>query len=193
MIKKPMVVSLAILASLIVLLAAVSFASAADPDVTTLAGSGLSGSTDDFGTAAEFNIPRGVAMDAAGNLFVADLGNNLIRKSDVASGLVSTVVGVGGVLGGLGALPLPLPGTDPLLVELSNPADVAVDQDGNLYIADLGTNRILRMDGVTGLVNTLVFPLLGPRDFGPRSTRRRGCGRVRQHSIYSRYGEQPNS
>jgi sugar lactone lactonase YvrE len=62
--------------------------------VTTLAGSGLAGAIDSIGTAASFNGPGGLAVDAAGNVYVADTNNNLIRKI-TAAGVVTTIAGIG--------------------------------------------------------------------------------------------------
>lgn len=67
---------------------------APDGTVSTFAGNGLSGQADSIGTAASFNGPSGVAVDAAGNLYIADTYNNVIRKITPA-GLVSTIAGSG--------------------------------------------------------------------------------------------------
>lgn len=91
--------------------------------VTTLAGS-VPGYADGVGAAAEFGFLHGIAVDAAGNLFVADTNNNLIRKVTPA-GRVTTVVGTFGKMGTtLGKLP----------ATLANPLDVAVDGAGRLLI-----------------------------------------------------------
>ncbi|MCB1104913.1 MAG: hypothetical protein KDK74_09295, partial [Cephaloticoccus sp.] len=114
--------------------------------VSTLAGSaGNSGSADGTGDAARFNYPTGVAVDGAGNVYVADTTNNLIRKITPA-GLVSTLAGVVGVSGwqdgtGAGAL-------------FNQPQGLAVDAAGNLYVADTG-NSTIRKISPGGVVTTL--------------------------------------
>jgi DNA-binding beta-propeller fold protein YncE len=97
--------------------------------VTTLAGSAAdaSGSADGTGAAARFNGPQGVAVDGAGDVFVADTGNNAIRKIS-ASGVVTTIVGVAAPLSA-GNLPGPLPAS------ILSPLGVAIDSStGKLYI-----------------------------------------------------------
>lgn len=94
--------------------------------VTTLAGSGRSGSADGAGAAAEFAQPRAVAVDSAGNVYVAD-GNSAIRKITPA-GVVSTLAR-GRVNG----------------AEFFIPTGIAVDASGNVYVADSGTNVISRI------------------------------------------------
>jgi sugar lactone lactonase YvrE len=96
--------------------------------VTTLAGTaGLSGSADGTGTAARFNRPQGVAVDGAGNVFVADADNNAIRKIST-SGVVTTIVGVAAPVS-VGNFPGPLPAS------ILSPVGVAIDSStGKLYI-----------------------------------------------------------
>lgn len=94
--------------------------------------------------AAELDSPSAVAMDSLGNLYIADTGNNKIRKVD-ASGNISTVAGRGDFLGELGD------GGSALDAGLSSPTGVAVDDDGNLYIADKYNNRIRKVDFSSGI------------------------------------------
>ena len=103
--------------------------------ITTVAGNGTSGYNGDNipATSAQLAGPSGIALDAAGNLYIADGYNNRIRK--VSGGTITTVAGNGtaGFSGDKG------PATS---ATLRQPADVAVDPSGNLYIADFGNNRI---------------------------------------------------
>ena len=117
---------------------------AATGEVTTLAGSTSGGYADGAGAAAQFSRPSGIAIDANGNAYVADYGNNTIRKVTPA-GLVCTVAGTGvaGYADGPGAQ-----------AQFNGPAGVAVDGQGNLYVADLDNNRIRRID-TAGVVSTL--------------------------------------
>ncbi len=108
--------------------------------IATVAGTGEYGYSGDGGPAAQaqLNEPIGVAVDAAGNLYIADLGNHRIRRVD-AAGTIATVAGTGeyGYSGDGG------PATQ---AQLSQPFGVALDEAGNLYIADLGNHRIRRVD-----------------------------------------------
>ena len=97
-------------------------------------GSGFSG---DGASAnlAQMDLPCGVALDSANNLYIADIKNNRIRKMSSPDGTMSTVAG-GGVVGTLGD------GGLAFLAELNGPRDVLVDSSGNLYIADTDNHRI---------------------------------------------------
>lgn len=109
--------------------------------VSTLAGS-TQGFADGVGAAARFNDPHGVAVDTAGNVFVADLSNHRIRRVTPA-GAVSTVAGsTAGFVDGAGAT-----------ARFNNPIDLAVDAAGNVYVADFSNFR-LRKVTPGGLVST---------------------------------------
>ena len=107
--------------------------------VTTVAGNGTAGFTGDGGpaTAARLKKPGGVALDAAGNLFIADTWNHRIRKV-TPGGVISTVAG-NGTLGFSGD------GGPATAAQLNYPSDMAVDAAGNLFIADTGNHRIRKV------------------------------------------------
>ena len=116
--------------------------------VTTIAGyPGTPGSSDGVGAAARFDLPYGVAVDTAGNLYVADEQNNTIRKVVVATGTVSTLAGSAGVAGssdGVGAQ-----------ARFSHPAALVWDELGNLFVGDSGNYTIRKLDVTSGAVTTL--------------------------------------
>lgn len=115
-----------------------------DGTVTTLAGSGSAGSADGQGGAASFNQPAGLALDLAGNLYVADQGNNKIRKITPA-GLVSTYAGTGAI-GNING--------NANLATFYFPQGVAVDASGVVYVADT-YNQEIRKISKDGYVNIL--------------------------------------
>jgi streptogramin lyase len=112
--------------------------------VSTLAGSGSLGSENGRGMAASFKGPYGVAVDAAGNVYVADAGNNMIRKISPL-GVVSTLAGSGfaGSANGTGTV-----------ASFDQPYGVALDAAGNVYVADAGNNMIRKISPL-GAVSTL--------------------------------------
>ncbi len=112
--------------------------------VSTLAGSSTDGFADGTGTAAQFKYPIRVAVDASGNVYVADFGNNRIRKI-TAAGVVSTLAGNGtkGFADGSSTT-----------AQFSSPTGVAVDASGNVYVADTQNHRIRKITAA-GVVSTL--------------------------------------
>jgi hypothetical protein len=118
---------------------------AADPVpgvINTVAGNGTPGSGGDDGpaTSAQFHEIKGLAVDSAGNLYIADERANTIRKV-TPDGVISTAVGSS--------------------AGLRNPSDVAVDPTGNLYIADFNNSRILKVT-TAGAVSTIAADIHYP-------------------------------
>ncbi len=114
--------------------------------VTTLAGSAeQEGSADGTGAAARFSSPRGVAVDAGGNVYVADTGNDTIRKI-TSGGVVTTLAGDPGDFGSADGT-----GADALF---NSPRGVAVDGGGNVYVADTGNQLVRKVTG-SGVVTTV--------------------------------------
>ncbi|NQX37613.1 NHL repeat-containing protein [Pedobacter steynii] len=111
--------------------------------VTTIAGDGNQGNTNGQGTAAQFKQPIGITIDGSGNLYVADAGNNSIRKI-TASGMVSTLAGGagGGFADGTGSA-----------AKFNYPFDITLDASNNLLVSDLANNR-LRKVTPEGVVTT---------------------------------------
>ena len=115
--------------------------------VTTVAGNGRRGYSGNGSTAtnAELDFPQGIAVDSAGNLYIADTNNSCIRK--VSSGIITTIAGNGtaGYLGDNGPASA---------AELNYPYGVAVDATGNVYIADT-LNNVIRQISTTGMITTI--------------------------------------
>lgn len=110
--------------------------------VTTLAGSGAIGSADGLGVAASFNYPTGIAVDSSGNIYVADTGNNIIRKITPA-GIVTTFAG-SGISGDINGVNLS--------ARFNRPTGIAIDISGNIYVADWLSNKIRKI--TAGVVST---------------------------------------
>ncbi|HLF86329.1 MAG TPA: hypothetical protein VI584_04540, partial [Nitrospiria bacterium] len=92
--------------------------------------------------------PSGIAIDSNGDIFIADLMNHKIRKVDAATGLITTVAGSGnGSFSGDNG--------PAIYAGLAGPSGVAVDKEGNLFIADTFNNRIRMIDKDTGFISTI--------------------------------------
>lgn len=148
--------------------------------ITTVAGNGTPGFSGDGGpaTSAQLYLPAGVALDSAGNLYIAERGNNRIRK--VSNGVITTIAGNGaaGYSGDNGPA---------VSASLSGPFGVAVDPAGSLYIADTGNNVIRKVsngtittiagDGMVGFAGD-DGPAAGAQLNGPTSVAVDSRGRV---------------
>ncbi|HEY1206842.1 MAG TPA: NHL repeat-containing protein, partial [Bryobacteraceae bacterium] len=118
--------------------------------ITTVAGNGTSGYTGDGApaTSAQFKAPEGLAVDAAGNLYITDRLCDAVRKVAAATGIITTVAGTGsyGYSGDNGPA---------ASAQLYGPRGAAVDAAGNLYIADTYNNRIRMVAAATGTITTV--------------------------------------
>ncbi len=142
--------------------------------VTIIAGTGIVGYSGDGGSAleAELNEPYEIRFDKQGNLFFVEMINNIVRRIDAKTNIITTIAGNGtkGFGGDKG------PATK---AQLNRPHSIALDNKGGLYIADIGNHRIRRVDLSTGIITTIAGtgqkemplegqvaqgnPILGPR------------------------------
>jgi sugar lactone lactonase YvrE len=136
--------------------------------IATIAGNGTSGYSGDGGpaTSAEINC-MGIAVDAAGNLYLADFNNQRVRKVSALTGVITTLAGNGtGAYSGDGAAATS--------ASLHGPRAVALDAAGNIYIADQFNNAIRMVTAATGIISTIAgtgsFGYSG--DGGPASSAR---------------------
>ncbi len=117
--------------------------------ITTIAGNGKDGFSGDGGPATEASLsePSGILLDQESNIYVSDLRNNRIRKIDKAKGIIMTVAGNGEISfeGDNGPA---------IQASLANPSSMAMNKEGNIYIADTFNDRIRLLDVKTGLIST---------------------------------------
>ncbi len=139
--------------------------------ITIVAGNGTCGYSGDGGlaTSAQLCDPTGLAVDGAGNLFIAD-GNPVIRRVDAITQIITTVAGGGGIYPPTGVLATQ--------AELAGPSGLAFDLGGNLLIADGGVPAILSVDKATQIITIVAGdPTLGPGfsgDGGPATSAQLG-------------------
>jgi len=117
--------------------------------ITTVAGSGPAGSTGDGGaaTSARIDTPEGVAVTSGGDIYIADKGNNKIRKVNALTGIITTYAGTGTAgYSGDGGLAL--------LARLTGPYGLDLASNGDLYIADTGNSVVRRVSALTGIITT---------------------------------------
>ncbi|WP_179638913.1 NHL domain-containing protein [Tunturibacter empetritectus] len=117
--------------------------------ITTIAGT-TSGFSGDGAPAlsAQLNLPTALAIDASGNLYLADTANHRIRRIDASTGLITTIAGTGtqGYSGDGAAV---------LSAAIDSPTGIAIDPSGNLYLADTHNHRIRKITSSTGLITTI--------------------------------------
>lgn len=148
---------------------------APDGTLEARAGTGKTGYSGDGGpaSAATFHQPHEIRFDAAGNLFISDMGNHAIRRMDAKTGVITTVAGTGkpGYSGDGG------PASQ---AQLNNPISIQLGPDGGLFICDIGNHVVRRMNPKTGTISTVAgtgrpgptpdgAPIVGTPLNGPRS------------------------
>ncbi len=118
--------------------------------ISTVAGTGVATFSGDGSAAvsAGINQPGGLELDAIGNLYIADTGNNRVRKLTASTGVISTVAGNG-------TAPFSGDGSAATSAGISGPLGLALDASGNLYIADTGNNRVRKLTAATGVISTV--------------------------------------
>jgi sugar lactone lactonase YvrE len=123
--------------------------------ITTVAGTGTAGFNGDnmAATSAQLRFPVGVALDASGDLFIADSTNHRIRKVVLATGIITTVAGSGPTGSGNGDFAGD--GGPATSARLDTPFWVAFDASGDLFIADVSNNRVRKVDAATGIITTV--------------------------------------
>jgi sugar lactone lactonase YvrE len=119
--------------------------------VSTIAGTGNPGYSGDGAAAAQatLNTPYGVALDGAGNLYIADAGNNVVRRIDAVSQIITTVAGNGAK----GSATVVGDGGPAIAANLNTPRGVTLDPLGNLYIADTFNHRVRKVSALNGQIS----------------------------------------
>ena len=116
--------------------------------ITTMVGTGATGSTGDGGpaSAAKLNVPARLAFDGTNNLYIADQNNNKVRKVNLTTGIISTVMftGTSGTSGD---------GGPAISGQISSPAGIALNKKGDVYVADASTNRRIRVSPYNGSIS----------------------------------------
>jgi len=132
--------------------------------VTTFAGQTTPGTADGTGTNAQFKCPTGIAIDGTGNLYIADYSNNIIRRMTTA-GVVTTFAGqtASGTTNGTVAS-----------AQFNGPIGMAIDSDGNIFIADT-LNNMIRKISAAGVVTTLAGQVGSGSADGTGTTARFNC------------------
>ena len=117
--------------------------------ITTIAGTGTAGynGTGIAATSAQLSSPQGLAVDAAGNIYIGDMANFRIRKIDISTGLISTIAGTG--VNGYNGDGIPA-----ISAQIGTPSALAFDENGDLYTTDW-TSRIRKITMSTGLISTV--------------------------------------
>ena len=118
--------------------------------ITTIAGTGTAGYNGDGipATTAQFNGVQGLALDVAGNIYVADISGNRIRKITISTGFISTIAGTGtGGYNGDGILAT--------TAQINIPSALAFDGSGDLYFTDRSNSRIRKITTATGIISTV--------------------------------------
>lgn len=124
---------------------------ATDGTISTIAGTGVKGYEGDGGPAREaaFNLPHELRFDRQGHLFIADTGNNAIRRIDAKTGVITTIAGGPRQRGYSGD------GGPASAATFKGPHSIQFSPDGSLYVCDVGNHAIRRIDPTTGMITTI--------------------------------------
>lgn len=116
--------------------------------ITTVAGDGREGFSGDgaLATVASLDSPEGIAVDASGNLYIADTHNQRIRRVAADTKLIATIAGIG-------SPDRSSDGRSAAAAQLGLPRGLSVDKDGNIYVAETGNHRVLRVDHTSGMLS----------------------------------------